>query len=108
MTYEEIVEMVRKAFEYADARNIFEHVAFQVNIVGEGSGAFYIEVAQRQICVEPYDYHDRDGLVTCTAEVIKSICMKQVTLQQAYDRGMIKYEGNIEKLDTCIRNIKLA
>ena len=44
MTYEEIVNIVRDNLENADAREIFEHIAFQFNITGEGSGAFYIEV----------------------------------------------------------------
>ncbi len=108
MTYEEIVEMVRKAFEYADARNIFEHVAFQINIVGEGAGAFYIEVAERQMCVEPYDYYDRDGLVTCSADVLKSVCSEQISVRKAYETGLIKFEGDLRKLDLCIENIKLC
>ena len=49
MTYEEIVEKVREDYEYADARAIFEHVAVQFNITGEGSGIFYIEVADRKV-----------------------------------------------------------
>ncbi len=45
VTYEQIVQKVRKTFENADAREIFEHVAIEVDIVGEGAGAFYFEVA---------------------------------------------------------------
>ena len=63
MTYEEIVEKVRNDYENADARAIFEHIAIQFNIKGEGAGIFYIEVADRNVCVEPYDYYDKDALV---------------------------------------------
>ena len=40
-----IIYFVRKTFENADARNVFEHVAIQINVVGEGEGIFYFEVA---------------------------------------------------------------
>ena len=39
ITYEQIVKKVRKTFENADAREVFEHVAIEVDIVGEGAGA---------------------------------------------------------------------
>ena len=41
MTYKDIVERVREVFEYADARNIFEHIAIQINVTGEGEGIMY-------------------------------------------------------------------
>ena len=63
MTYEDLVYKVREVFENADARKILEHVAIQVNITGEGEGIFYVEIAERHICVEPYDYYDRDCLL---------------------------------------------
>lgn len=98
MTYEEIVLQVRQAYEDADAREIFEHVAIQVNIEGEGAGAFYIEVANREICVEPYDYVDRDGLFTATGQVLLDIAQNRISAQEAYDTGLLKIEGNKEKL----------
>ena len=55
MTYEELVLRVRDVYENADAREVFEHIAVQVNVEGEAAGAFYLEVADRQVCVEPYD-----------------------------------------------------
>lgn len=98
MTYQEIVEKAREAFEYADARAIFEHVAVQVNIVGEGSGAFYIEIAGREVSVEPYDYYDRDGLITATAEAILQLAEGKITFAKAVTDGVITYAGSPEKL----------
>ena len=45
MTYEELVLRVRDVYENADAREVFEHIAVQVNVEGEAAGAFYLEVA---------------------------------------------------------------
>ena len=63
VTYEQIVKKVRKTFENADAREIFELVAIEVDIVGEGAGAFYFEVAERACVVEPYNYYNNDGRI---------------------------------------------
>ena len=106
MTYEEIVNIVRDNLENADAREIFEHIAFQFNITGEGSGAFYIEVAERSVCVEPYDYYDRDGLITGSAEAIINISAGKIGITESIEKGLIYYEGNPDKL-VAFRKIKL-
>ena len=107
MTYEQIVDMVRKVFENADARMVYEHVAIQVNVIGEGEGIFYFEVADRQCCIEPYDYYDRDGLMITDAKVLKDLCTKKMTFREGLDNGKIRYEGNFRKLELCLNNIKL-
>ena len=106
MTYEEIVNVVRDNLENADAREIFEHIAFQFNITGEGSGAFYIEVAERSVCVEPYDYYDRDGLITGSGEAIINISAGKIGITESIEKGLIYYEGNPNKL-VAFRKIKL-
>lgn len=98
MTYEEIVEKVRSVYENADARDIFEHIAVQINIVGEGEGIFYMEVADRHICIEPYDYYDRDGLVIVSAQTIYDIADGKLTFHDAYHSGVLQCQGNIEKM----------
>ena len=108
MTYEQIVEMVRKVFEFADARNIYEHIAFQVNVIGEGEGIFYFEVADRQCVIEPYDYYDRDGLLTTSAKVLSDVCHKKYTLRSCIENGKMRFEGDVRKLELCLGNIKLS
>ena len=103
MTYEEVVDKVRTLYENADAREIFEHIAFQINLEGEVSGAFYLEVAERKICVEPYDYHDRDGLITASAQTICEIADRNMSFMDAYKSGKIRYEGNMDKFYTMMR-----
>ena len=103
MTYEYIVDKVRETFENADAREIFEHVAFQVNIIGEGEGAFYIEVAARSVVVEPYDYHDRDGLVTATGDALITMAVGEITVVDAIKKGLIKVDAKPNKLAAMLR-----
>lgn len=98
VTYEELVDMLRVKYEDADARHIFEHIAMQVNIEGEGAGALYVEVAQRAVCVEPYDYHDRDGLLTTDACTIIDLTSGRLSVAEALEQKRIHYSGNPEKL----------
>lgn len=98
MTYEEIVDKVRSVYENADARDIFEHIAVQVNVVGEGEGIFYLEIADRQISVEPYDYYDRDGLIIISADTIFDIADGKLTFHDAYHSGVLQCYGNMDKM----------
>ncbi|MCR4685726.1 MAG: SCP2 sterol-binding domain-containing protein [Lachnospiraceae bacterium] len=98
MTYEEIVHLVRDAYENADARNIFEHIALQVNMTGEGAGVFYIEAAGRAICVEPYDYYDCDGQVTLSSDTVIKMAKGKMHYTEAKALGLMKSEGNLEKI----------
>lgn len=107
MTYKDIVDKVREVFEYADARNIFEHIAIQINVTGEGEGIMYMEVAQRQVSIEPYDYYDRDGIVTIDSHVLMDLCDKKYKFRYAYEHGLMSYQGNERKLMACMNNIQL-
>lgn len=98
MTYEEIVDKVREGFENADAREIFEHLAVQVNIEGEGHGAFYIEIANRNAIVEPYDYYDRDGLLTADGDTLIAIAEGKLSIIDAIESDKMLAIGNLGKI----------
>ncbi len=107
ITYEQIVERVRKTFENADAREIFEHIAIEVDIVGEGAGAFYFEVAERACLVEPYNYYNHDGRIVATADVIMKLATKKIRMRDAWYKGLIRYEGNEVKFNTLLDKLRL-
>ena len=107
VTYEQIVKKVRKTFENADAREVFEHVAIEVDIVGEGAGAFYFEVAQRACTVEPYNYYNNDGRIIATADVILKLAAKKVSMRDAWTSGMIRFEGNEVKFQLLLDKVKV-
>ena len=62
MTYEEIVGYVKKKAAKADAKS-FAPVAVQIDITGEGEGAFYVAVADGKVDVQPYEYFDHNAKV---------------------------------------------
>ena len=107
VTYEQIVSKVRKTFENADAREIFEHIAIEVDIVGEGAGAFYFEIAERACIVEPYNYYNNDGRIIATADVILKLASRKLSMREAWYTGQIQFEGNEVKFNTCLDKVKL-
>ena len=60
MTYEEIVSYVSKKATKLKAKG---EAAVQVDITGEGEGAFYVAVKEGKIEVAPYEYFDHDAKV---------------------------------------------
>lgn len=97
MTYEELVEKVREVYKTADASSIEGHVAYQFNITGEGEGAFYLEITDGNIKIEPFEYFDRDVLFTTTADTLLKIGMGEMDAAAAFTTGKLKVEGNIDQ-----------
>ena len=97
MTYEELVKQVREAYADADASKVKEHLAIQFNVEGEAAGAFYLEVAEGKVMVQPYEYYDRDALVTTKAAVLQDIAAGKLDVVKAFLTGKIKVQGNVGK-----------
>ncbi|MBR3040265.1 MAG: SCP2 sterol-binding domain-containing protein [Lachnospiraceae bacterium] len=107
MTYEELVKLAKNTYEKADASAVKEHVAIQFNVTGEAEGAFYLEVKDGQVAVEPYEYYDRDVIVTADDAVLKDIADGKLGLEKAYLTGKIKAEGNLGKA-LLLKDVKTA
>lgn len=97
MTYEEIVEKAREDAKKVDASNIKEHLAYQINIEGEGEGAFYIEVKDGVIDIEPYEYYDRDAIIITDADTILEIMEGKKNPVKAFLNKEIRVEGDLGK-----------
>ena len=97
MTYQEVFENFKNQFKDADVSSIKGHLAYQINIVGEGAGAFYAEVKDGKLSIEPYEYYDRDVLFICKADVLFKIISGKTDPIAAFTLGKLKVEGSIEK-----------
>lgn len=97
MTYEEFFAKVKETFADADVSSITDHLAYQFNITVEAAGVFYVEVKEGKLYVEPYDYHDRDAMFTCTAENLMKIANGKLDPVLAVTLHKLKVEGNIDK-----------
>lgn len=97
MTYNELVAKAKELYEKTDASKITQHVAIQFNVTGEAAGAFYLEIKDGKVDVQPYEYYDRDVLVTTTAENLVKIAEGKLGLEAAYFTGKIKAQGDLGK-----------
>ena len=97
MTYEEIVAYTKKKVAAANFKSYKGHLAAQVNITGEGEGAFYIELNDAAVAVEPYEYYDRDVILISNADVFVAILDGKKAAQDAVAAGELRLEGNVEK-----------
>lgn len=98
MTYTDLFFEIKGKFMGADVSDIQEHLAFQFNIEDEeAGGAFYVEVKDGKLFVEPYEYYDRDAMFICSPEVLTKIADGEMDPIWAFTTGKLKVEGNIDK-----------
>ena len=98
MKYEELVDIVKEATKKKIVSKLLGHVAYQFNVEGEAEGAFYLEVSEGKINVEPYEYYDRDLIVVTTADVIIQMVEGRLEPMEAYTNGLIKAYGDEDYL----------
>ena len=97
MTYAELFSQIKTEFMMTDVSDIQEHLAYQFNITGEGEGAFYVEVKDGRLYIEPYEYYDRDVLFTCSARTLLSMAAGKLDPVLAFTIQKLKVEGNFDK-----------
>lgn len=97
MTYQEMFEKVKAMLADADVSGVGEHLAFQFNVTGEAAGAFYVEVKDGALHVEPYTYNGYDAAFTLSAETLFKIAARKLDPILAVTLGKLKVEGNITK-----------
>ena len=98
MTYAEFFSEIKGKFMGADVSDIKEHLAYQFNIEDEeAGGAFYVEVKDGQLYVEPYEYFDKDAMFVCDAETLRGISEGKIDPVEAFTEQKLKVEGDIGK-----------
>lgn len=98
MTYADFFYDIKGRFMGADVSDIREHLAFEFNIEDEeAGGAFYVEVKDGELFVEPYEYYDRDAKFICAPEVLTRIAEGEMDPVWAFTTQKLKVEGSIEK-----------
>ena len=97
MTYEELVKKVKNVVEKIDKGAVKEHAAIEIDIEGEGEGAFYVELDKNKVAVEPYEYYDNDCRIRTGAETIIELVTGKIDVVKALEDGKISVDGDIEK-----------
>ena len=97
MTYEQIVAKAKEVMASKSAEGVKDHLAAEIHIAGEGEGAFYVEVKDGNIDVQPYEYYDRDFILTATADDLLAVVEGKLAAVLAYTTGKIKIDGSVDK-----------
>ena len=96
MTFNELVEKVRKLSAKADVSNQ-DFIAVQINITGKESGVFYVEVKDHKINVEPYEYNDRNCAITMSLTDFNKLIDGKLDSVVAFTVGKLKVDGDVGK-----------
>ena len=96
MTYEQVVAKVKDKFANADASSIDGVKALQINLEGKNvNGIFYIEVKDHNVNVEPYEYYDRNAIVTVNPTNLLKILDGKLDAVEAYTKGKVTVDGDV-------------
>jgi putative sterol carrier protein len=92
-----LVDKVRNKFSKADLNQFPDKLAIQFNLTGKIDGVFYVEVLDGVLSVMPYEYIDRDVLISATKTNLEKIIDGKLNIQTAISTGKVQIDGNIEK-----------
>lgn len=96
MEFEELLAKVRKMAEGKDISGT-DFLAVQVNITGDNSGVFYVEVKDGKVSIEPYEYNDRNCDITMSMDNFNKLIDGKLDPVMAFTLGKLKVGGDIGK-----------
>ncbi len=109
MTYQEIFNTAKERLMKSGVSGFDNFLAVQVDIIGEGEGAFYIELKDGKLSVEPYEYYDHHVKLIATGDDFLKIADGSMNAVMAYTIGKLRIEGDLGKaleLQDIIETIK--
>ena len=98
MKFETLLKKARALGADADISEI-DFLAAQINVEGDGNegGVFYVEVKDGQLHIEPYEYYDRQCMITISNADFAKFLNGKLDAGKAYDQGILKIEGDLGK-----------
>lgn len=93
LDFETNFKEIKQYVEEVDVSNL-DDFAFQFDIIGEGSGTFYIELKNSNLSIQPYDYHDRTALIIASQDDIISLLKGEIDLIEKVRQNQIKIANN--------------
>ena len=107
MTYEAIVEAARDKFCDIDVSDVQGVRAFQINIEGKSvNGLFYIEIKDGKVNVEPYEYYDRNAIITVNPTNFIKLINGKLDPVAAFTSGKLSVDGDVNAALEMIKYIK--
>lgn len=97
MSFQETFAAIKQQFINTDVSKLDSPFAIQINLTGKDAGTFYVEAKDGKLSIEPYEYQDRDVLVTISSTNLLKIAGGKLDPVMAFTFGKLKAEGNIGK-----------
>lgn len=98
MEYLSIVGITKDYFAEKDPRNIGEHIAVQVDITGDGHGAFYIEAFRDTVDVKPYEYYGHHAKIIVDSDTYLKLLKHPDDLIEFLEERKVQILGNISSV----------
>lgn len=109
MTFQEAFDKLKVILLTADTAGFAEHFAIQVNLTNKDCGGiFYIEWKDGTLYVEPYDYYDRNVMVSAMAGDLTRILEGRMNPQKALESGKVQIQGDASILLSLLGSIPPA
>lgn len=94
LDFEQLYQLLVNAFYKMDVSNETDKMAFEFHVKDIENGVFYVEIKNGQISVAPYNYYDRNALITASSETFYDIVSGKLNAKIAYAIGLIAVEGD--------------
>mgnify|MGYP000535581844 CR=1 FL=1 len=97
MTYQELVSKLKDTYQEKMLPKSANILPSNLTYREKPKVPMYLEIANGQLHVEPYEYYDRDILVTTSAADLLALAQGSLDILEAYQSGKISAEGNLAK-----------
>ncbi len=97
LTFKFVFNEIQRVMLTANPSVVKDFLAIQINLTGLGGGTFYVEVKNGILSVEPYEYYDRQAILTISVSDFKKLADGKLDAGEAFGDGRLKIDGSIEK-----------
>ena len=98
MAFIDAYNKIKRTLRTAKADKIAGHLAIQINLTDEdASGIMYLEASDGKLFVEPYDYFERDAMITVNSKDFIEIMTAKLDFDKALEEGVLAIYGDIDR-----------
>ena len=98
MAFIDAYNKIKRTLRTAKADKIVGHLAIQINLTDEdASGIMYLEASDGKLFVEPYDYFERDAMITVNSKDFIEIMTAKLDFDKALEEGVLAIYGDIDR-----------
>lgn len=94
MNVAEIIKEVKQKAAGFDAGGYNGFLAVQV-VLTDLAAVFYVEIKEGRLAIEPYEYHDRQAVLSISSDNFIKLINNKLSPVIAFTTGQLKVDGDI-------------